>query len=91
MENENSEMTRIIFLGLLDDDGQNSVVLQLFPSAISRVMAAADWAKANPKEDRVEIVLHGEKPDALVMTMPRASLLSMVADLERKEQGITLQ
>jgi carbamoylphosphate synthase large subunit len=87
MENE----MRIIVLGLVDDNGQNGVILQLFPSAISRVMAAVDWAKANPKEDHVEIVLHGEKPDALVMTMPRASLLSMVADMDRREQGITLQ
>jgi carbamoylphosphate synthase large subunit len=91
MENENSEMMRIALLGLLDEDGQNSVILQLFPSAISRLMAAADWAKANPQEDSVEIVLHGEKPHALIMTMPRATLLSMVADMERREQGITLQ
>jgi len=91
MENENSEMVRIMVLGLVEGNGQNSVVLQLFPSAISRFMSAADWAKANPQEDSVEIVLYGEKPHALVMTMPRASLLSMVADLERREQGITLQ
>jgi hypothetical protein len=35
MENENNEMLRIFVLGLVEGNGQNSVVLQLFPSAIS--------------------------------------------------------
>ena len=88
---ENSELQRVTVLGMLDGDGQNSVVLHLFPSAMSRVMIAAEWAKAHPEAEHVEIVLHGEKPDALIMTLPRIHLLGMVADMERRELGVMLQ
>ena len=82
---------RVTVLGLLDSDGQSSVVLHLFPSAMSRVMVAVEWAKAHPEVEHVEVVLHGEKPDALIMTLPRIGLLGMVADLERQERRVTLQ
>ncbi len=85
------ETLRVTVLGMLDKDGQNSVVLHLFPSAMSRVMIAAEWAKAHPEAGHVEIVLHGERPDALVMTLPRINLLGMVADMERQEHGAMLQ
>lgn len=86
-----TEMPRVTVLGMLDGDGQNSVVLHLFPSAMSRVMVAAEWAKAHPEAEHVEIVLHGEKPDALIMTLPRINLLGMVSELGRQEHGATLQ
>lgn len=70
---ENPDVERIAILGLLDQEGRNSVVLHLFPSA--------EWAKAHPEVEHVEIVLHGEKPDALSLTMPRAPLLGIAADL----------
>lgn len=82
---------RITVLGLLAGNGLNSVVLHLFPSAMTRVMIAVDWAKAHSEAEHVEVVLHGEKPDALIMTLPRVGLLGMVADLERQERGVTLQ
>ncbi len=88
---EPQELQRVTVLGMLDGDGQNSVVLHLFPSAITRVMVAAEWAKVHPEAEHIDIVLHGEKPDALVMTMPRTALLVMAADMARQEQGITLQ
>ena len=90
-DKESQELKCVTVLGMLDGDGQNSVVLHLFPSAMSRVMVAAEWAKAHPEAEHVEIVLHGEKPDALTMTLPRINLLGMVADLERQEHGVTLQ
>ena len=90
-ENDPQEMHRVTVLGLLDSDGQSSVVLHLFPSAMSRMMIAVDWAKAHPEAEHVEIVLHGEKPDALIMTLPRVALLGMVSDLDRQEHGATLQ
>lgn len=78
---ENPDVERIAILGLLDQEGRNSVVLHLFPSAASRLLRAAEWAKAHPEVEHVEIVLHGEKPDALSLTMPRAPLLGIAADL----------
>ena len=92
MSEENSELQRVTVLGMMDGDGQNSVVLHLFPPAVARVMIAVDWAKAHPEAEHVEIVLHGEKPDALIMTLPRINLLGMVADMGRQEHGVpTLQ
>jgi carbamoylphosphate synthase large subunit len=85
------DMQRVTVLGMLDGDGQNSVVLHLFPSAVARVMSAAEWAKAHPEAEHIEIVLHGERPDALIMTMPRTALLVMAADMVRQENGVTLQ
>lgn len=90
-ERKTQEIQRVTVLGLLDGDGQSSVVLHLFPSAMSRVMVAVEWAKAHPEAEHVEVVLHGEKPDALIMTLPRIGLLGMVADLERQERGVVLQ
>ncbi|MBU2765832.1 hypothetical protein HAP94_06395 [Acidithiobacillus ferrivorans] len=90
-DHEPQELQRVTVLGMLDGDGQNSVVLHLFPSAITRVMVAAEWAKAHPEAEHIEIVLHGEKPDALVMTLPRIGLLGMAAELGRQEHGVTLQ
>jgi hypothetical protein len=77
---------RVTVLGLgRDADGRNSVVLHLFPSAMSRVLVAAEWAKAHPEAEHVKVVLHGEQPEswpiALVLTMPRAALLALAADL----------
>jgi hypothetical protein len=34
-----------------------------------------------PEAEHIKIVLHGEKPDAVVMTMPRTALLVMAADM----------
>ena len=90
-DQEPQELQRVTVLGMLDGDGQNSVVLHLFPSAMSRVMVAAEWAKAHPEAKHVKIVLHGEKPDALTMTLPRINLLGMVSELGRQEHGATLQ
>ncbi|MHB1641931.1 MAG: hypothetical protein ACYCS8_04650 [Acidithiobacillus sp.] len=90
-DHEPQELQRVAVLGMLDGDGQNSVILQLFPSAMARVIVAAEWAKAHPEAEHVEIVLHGEKPNALIMTLPRIGLLGMVADMERQENGVTLQ
>lgn len=88
---DDAENQRVIALGLMDSDGENSVVLHLFPSAMSRMIVAAEWAKANSEVEHVEVVLHGEPPNTMVITLPRSVLLGIVADLERSEQGITLQ
>jgi hypothetical protein len=50
-DQEPQELQRVTVLGMLDGDGQNNVVLHLFPSAISRVIVAVEWAKAHPKRN----------------------------------------
>ncbi len=95
-DDQKSQELQLTVLSMLDGNGKNSVVLRLFPSAITQVMATAEWVKANPEAEHVEIVLHGvvphcERPDALIMTMPRTALLVMAADMVRQEQGVTLQ
>ena len=72
-------------------EGQPNVVLHMFPSSQARLMAAVEWAKAHPEADHVHIVLHGEPPDALVMTMSRTALLALVAGTAQQEHGVTLQ
>ena len=80
----------ILAIALMEKE-ESAVVMQLFPSAIARLMAGVEWAKSHPDASHVEIVLHGEKPNALVMTMPRAALLSLAADMSSVPQDITLQ
>ncbi|MEY2341477.1 hypothetical protein AB4090_05120 [Acidithiobacillus sp. IBUN Pt1247-S3] len=91
MDEENQKAERVLVLGMLDEDGENSVVLNLFSSSLSRVVAAAEWAKAHPEVEHVEIVLHGEEPDVLTLIIPRASLLVIVADMDPDGRGVTLQ
>ena len=76
--------------GMRDGDGRTIAVLHLFPAAIASIRSAAEWAKAHPEAEHVEIVLHGEKPDALIITLSRINLLGMVAGLGRQEHGVTL-
>ncbi len=72
----------VIVLGMRDGDGRTIAVLHLFPAAIaSSIMSAAEWAKAHPEAEHVEIVLHGKKPDALIITLSRINLLGIAADL----------
>ena len=80
----------IIVLSMRDGDGRTIAVLHLFPAAIASIRSAAEWAKAHPEAEHVEIVLHGEKPDALIITLSRINLLGMVAGLGRQEHGVTL-
>lgn len=83
-------LTKIV-IGLSQVGQPNSVVLQLFSSAVERVMQSVEWAKAHPEAARVEVILYGEGPATLMMSMERTAFLSLVADLSRQSQGITLQ
>ncbi|OFA16000.1 hypothetical protein A4U49_09560 [Acidithiobacillus ferrivorans] len=81
-------------IGLGDRSGDLAVVLQLFPVAIARVMAAAEWAKSHPDVKYIPVTLHGEAPTALVITMERTDLFAMVIDILQSNQyeyGATLQ
>ena len=89
-EEAQTEMQRVLVVGL-QDGGQSSVVLHLFASAVARMLIAVEWAKAYPEAEHIEVVLHGKKPDALVMTLPRTALLALVADMAQQEHGVTLQ
>lgn len=85
-----SHLPRVMVIGLVEG-GENSIVLQLFPSAISRLHLAVDWAKAHPDAEHVEVILHGEKPDALIMALSRTALFSLMSELTCDPESMSLQ
>ncbi len=86
----NSESNKILFLNL-GIDGRIALMMQLHSPAIANLIAAAEWAKQHPEAPFVEVILHGEPPRTLSMSMDRTELLSIIADMDRAEQDITLQ
>lgn len=85
-----SEENRLLLFNL-GVDGRIAVTMQLYPPAIANLIAAAEWAKQHPEVPFVEVILHGEPPRTLSMSIDRTELLSIIADMDRAEQNITLQ
>lgn len=90
--NDAEEKPNIMLLGLGNGD-ENSVLMHLFPSAASQFFMASEWAKGHPKEEHVNVELHSSGDGDMVLTLKihRNVLLSMVAEAQRKADGITLQ
>lgn len=84
-----AEEQRVLILGMGSGD-ESSVILHLFPKVVEQLMQASEWFKRNPSEKYVEIILHGEKPDALIWSVSRNTLLSITSESLNPLQGITL-
>lgn len=85
-----SERNQILTLSL-GMDNRIVVTMQLYPLAIANLVAAAEWAKQHPEVPFVDIILHGKPPRTLSISMDRTELLSIIADMDRIGQSITLQ
>ena len=60
------------------------MVLMLFPSAFYRIIAGAQAAKEDPALEYVTVILHGEEPLTLKVTLPRAAIISIADGLQRQ-------
>lgn len=84
--NEKSPIDMLpVMLGLSEDNGEPTVMLQLFPSAMNRMREGFQYALGHPEVETVPVILHGKEPNTLVIHIPRAVLLGMMADYDNRE------
>ncbi len=70
------------FLQIMFGDGQSiNAILAIFPSGQERILNAAQEALSHPDQEHFPVVIHGEEPLTLKITLPRAALLSIASQI----------
>ena len=75
------DLPETFHIGFGDGDDLN-LVLMLLPSAFHRLIAAAQEALKHPDLENISVILHGDEPLTLKITLPRTALLSMAEQLQ---------
>ena len=70
------------FLQIMFGDGESiNAILAIFPSGQERILEAAQVAMSHPEQEHFPVVIHGEEPLTLKITLPRAALLSIASQI----------
>lgn len=70
------------FLQIVFGDGKSiNAFLTVLPSGQKRILDAAQEALSHPDQEHFSVVLHGEEPLTLKITLPRAALLSIASQI----------